>query len=637
MAACGSAGEPSRGGLEAVGELRQALLPAYPIDVRKSILVTDTDIVSQFTLFDVLNQLVTQANVPGLTPLGLFQQMFDTENAAPGFTSGPHCVPDPQDTAAFPLVLSTSTSGSINQWPAECPRLEGLEASRDPFSDPTADNAYFATTLSNRFDLAPPDGSTCGEFRVNFARRSGIPTPTDPFPTETRNFIAFEARLPNPTPSLGLAGCKPVVAFWQGLSDPALAPSDRASKLHDFYFKGLPGFAPVIDIGNFGQKGGPQSGQVRINQFLFIQTAVGDWSPREFALVKSCSGASCKLQMLPHFDKDVPAKTLFDPSSADPRAASFQTSFLPGAVERLALNDINAINYPAPVPDPFNIGDDQIITTDTDYRLALGSGASPLRTAIQQRLSAIASDLTPDQIVARAMSLSCAGCHLKSLGQDMGHGVSLPTQNSTHLQTAEGFVQVSEDSEPVDDDPVNPTRTRFVAQPTVLMFLNHRLQVMNDFLAPVPGFERANGWSSPQGGIALVGAPVTQGQTALRVVPTSGFAELDSIPFSTVNLVAAGTTPTTASLDLERPNVTGGWQGVVSMFVTIQSARVYNQYLGQVSLAGLPGGAFSPVSFTLPSAVGRALALGVNDVDIVVQLSVPAGTAPYYFDNLRFR
>jgi hypothetical protein len=628
--------QPAQTSHEGLDTTEEALSPSFPIIPRKSVLITDVDIVSQFTLFDVMNQLVTQAAVPGLTPLRLFQQMFDTEQPAPGVGPGPHCVPDALDTAAFPVIPDLAgtglladgtpgpTSGSINGWPAQCPRLEAQEASRNPFTDPSA--AYMATTLSNRFDLAPLDGSNCGEFRVNFARQSGQ---TD---SGARNFIAFEARLPNPKPALGLGGCTPIVQFWQSLSNPAMTQAQRGAALKQFYFTGIDGFAPVIDVSHYGAAGGPQSGQVRINQFMFIGAQFGDWSAREFRLLESCTGSTCTLQMIPNFDKDAPAAPVFAPASTDPRAVAFQTSFFPGAVARLALQDVNAINYPSPVPDAFNTGDDQLITDLTDYTVSFGTGPSTLRTAIQQQLTAIGSTTTPDQIVERAQSLSCAGCHLKSLGEDMGFPQAqiLPTPNR------QSFVQVTEQTETIPAGDPAAGGTRFSAQPAVDLFVKHRAQIMADFLSPIPGFERPGGWSSAQAAVSLVSTPVTQGSSALRIVPTLGWTEIDSAtPFSTVNLAPIG--PKLAFdlfLPTQQPNPT--WHGTVTVLIQIPSARIALQQVGQVALNGLALGTFVPVSMPLPAAVESALALGVNDVSVSIQLNVNPNTNPYFFDNLRF-
>ncbi len=97
---------------EAVDAEAQALTSPFPIDPRKSLVVTDTDIVSAFTLKDVMQRFVSQANVPGLTPLLLFRQMFDTyRKAGEGLALGPHCddvvlsnpPPPPKDPPVVPI------------------------------------------------------------------------------------------------------------------------------------------------------------------------------------------------------------------------------------------------------------------------------------------------------------------------------------------------------------------------------------------------------------------------------------------------------------------------------------------------------------------------------------------------------
>lgn len=601
----GSLEDPA-GGVSAAG---QAL--TVDLDPRKSLLITDADVVSAFTLKEVLDQLSNgQA-------LEVFHQMFATElqAATPGSGSGPHC----DDVAA---------AGSINGWPAECPRPEGQEALRDPFGDdPGA--GYMATTLSNRFDLAPASGENCGEYRINFARRSGIGQAGK----LTRLFIAFEARLANPHPSEGLAGCRPVIAFWQGLS--ALPPATRASELHRFYFEGLPGFRPVIDVNQFGAVAGPQGGQIRVNQFLFIQSALGDWSAREFRLVPDGSGADLHVVLQPHFNKDVPARALFNPVASDPRAVRFQREFFVGSVERLALQDMNTMNYAASVPDEFNSGDSHMVgganpRTElfNDYGAELGPDPSDLGARIQAQLTAIGSPLTPSNIVERATSLSCGGCHNISQDAQLARPLGLPAAFPRSL----GFVQVSEDLVAI---PEEPERQRFETSPLLAAVLPYRAQLMTDFLAPVIGFERDGGWTSSQAALSLSTTIKTEGASALAVVASNGWSEITSIPTS---IVGAGAIGPELKLDLfvptNQPNPS--FRGQISLLVSIPSARISNQWIGQVSLDRVALGAFSSLRFPLPATLRRILGYGVTDVTFTIQLNVAANTSPYYLDHLRF-
>jgi len=577
------------------------------IDPTKSLVITDVDIVSKFSLKEVLDKLSNNQ------ALALFQQMFATQLRSGDANSGtgPNC------------------SGSINGFPAECPRADAIEeTASNPFADPQSDAAYMATTLSNRFDLAPADGSNCGEYRINFARRSGL---TQGF---GRLFIAFEARLPNPSPALGLAGCRPVVEFWNRLS--TLPTETRASELRRFYFQGLSGFAPVINVHQFGEMNGPQGGQIRINELLFLNQLAGDWSMREFRLMPSSSGPLPYL-MQPNFDKDVPERSLFNPnpSPSNKIAADFQANFLPNTVERLALQDLNAMNYADSVPDRFNSGDSHMLggsltipSLFSNYAEEFGFGASNLRSKIQAKLSAIGSPLSPDNIVARATSLSCGGCHNISQDETV-HSLGLPQA----FPPTGGFVQVSEQTEPINGD---ESHRRFRRTAFIEAVQPYRAQIMRDFLSPVPGFERANAWTSKQSTPSLSTTTKTEGSTSLRVVPSTGWTELTSSPTS---LVGAGNIGPTLKVDVYLPTNQPNphYYGAVSVFVSSPAARIYNQYLGQVDLNGLSTGKFSTLNFTLPAAVQRNLGYGLTDVTFKIQLNVNANSSAYYFDNLRFR
>jgi len=600
------------------GEAVQAITSPFAIDPRKSIIVTDSDIVSVFTLKDVLQQLVNQAAVPGLTPLVVFRQFLDDGRQKPSLGLGPHC-----DDAELP-----GATGSINGWPILCPRGQD-EADHDPFADPPDDNSYMATTLSNRFDLAPVDGSDCGEYRIVFAKRSGI---TDGL---NRNFIIFEARLPNPHPALGRQGCRPIVQFWQNLSLPDKAPATRASELHDFYFQGLAGFAPVIHIDHFGGSGAPHSGTIRTNEFLkFHATPLDAWSLRQFKLTHT-GGATPTLVIVPTFVEDNPAAAVFDPTSSDPRAVSFQNQYFSDAVDRLsAAGDLNRIAYPEPIPGAAGAGESLMIPTQNNYLVSIGTAVSPLRTALQARLTAVGSTLTVDQLVGRAQSLSCAGCH-EPVDRSNAPQTPLDVGLAAPVPGTLTFTQTSEQTEAVPDD---ASRTRFKLSGAVTnVFVPYRLQVMNDFLFhnPVLGIETPDAWTSPQASLSLHTGWVTEGITSLGITTPSGWNEVTSPSFGT-----AGLTPVGSSLLLDffvsRQQPQPSWLGTLAVLISIPSAGIHNQWLGQSDLSGLPLGAFSTLSFALPPSVVSALDAAPVDVSLQIDLNVNGGSGPYFLDNVRF-
>ncbi|XXT19419.1 hypothetical protein WME94_55270 [Sorangium sp. So ce429] len=625
----------------------QALALPFPIDPRKSLLVTDVDVVSEFKLEDVLQQLIDQSGATGLTPTTLFHRLLDTNrtDAAGLFADVEHCdevpgnrddIHPPFDPSQISIVVPFEQqvpTGSRNGWPMFCPRDIGNDATRDPFSDPTASHAFMATTLANRFDLAPPDGANCGEYRVVFARRSGASSAL------VRSFIIFEARLPNPNPSLGRQACRPVVEFWQNQSDPAKSPATRASELKAFYFGGLPGFEPVIHIDHYGNAPGAERGQIRTNDFTFLangQAALNTtWSLREFKLTHGTSAAP-SLSIVPSFVNDNPAAKLFAPTaSTDPRIATFQGSVFPGAVERLAAtDDINRFAYRTPLPVEMNAGESVASPFHNNYLNAFGGGGS-LKTTITSRLSSMGSDLTAEQIVARAQTLSCAGCH-QPMGSDGNatstFDVGVP---GTFFPRTLSFTHTSEKTEPID----GTTRQRFIISGALINhFLPYRQQVMEEFLLnnPILGFEKPGAWTATSALLSQHTGRVKEGIASLELRPLSRASSITSASFSAAGLTPVGST---IKLDVFLPKALPGQNlnGSIQARLSIPSAGINDLSVGSVSLTSLTRGAFSTAAFpALPASAVDALNAAPSDVQLQFAFDMTIGSRPYYLDNIRF-
>ncbi len=436
-----------RGGIGMQTRTQEIVSPSQVVDARKSLAVTETAILANFTLPAVLNQLATQNGNPNFTGQQLFRQLWDTQNAGPG-------QPDLQ-----PSAHCTDNNSTLNGFPMGCRPSEGVQAS--PTST-TNINSYSAIGLFNRFDLAASDGADCGEYRVVFGKTGG---------GTGRNFIIFEATLPNPRQDLGLEGCRQVQAFWRDLSRNT-SVSSRATALRDFYFTGLPGFSPVIHMGNFGFNSAG-AGQIRVN--MFIQPL---WMLKEFKLQRQCPGGVCSLKAVPTTVKTNPFGGLFNPNSTHPQASQFKSFFI-SQVQSLAVNDVNTFNYS--VPDQFNAGQsDAQSSGGVDDYVAQFAGPSAFRTSIQNELNRIGSTLTPDNIVARAQALSCGGCHQSSSGAGLGNGMVFP-------QSAL-FVHNSESTE------TGPDGTRFrLSQGLTGTFLPFRKSLVEEFLSaahPITGSTR---------------------------------------------------------------------------------------------------------------------------------------------------
>lgn len=423
------------------------------IDVRRSLVVTEQLILERFSLRRVLEQLVSQSNVPGLSATKLFRQWWDVFNPRPGLGVGPHC-DDEVDAALGPV---------LNGFPYSCRPApsEGAQASCDPFATPDSPCAYVPIGLFNRFDLAPENGAFCGEHRIVYAKKTGVLVSDD------RNLVIFEAAMPNPLPLLGLEGCRPVAKFWADLSNIDDA-EERADRLEAFYFRGLlsvPPFPPVVHVTHFGDNAAGR-GQVRTNQFSFPDPRI--WSLREFKLKRTCGLLSCSaMRWLPVTTKGNPYGPLFSPTLPHARAGAFQ-AYLPTQVAALAGGGIPDIAFS--VPDTYNTGQSQANGVENNYLTQFGPDPSALRAAIAAELTALGSTLTPDDIVARAQAQSCAGCHRLSNAGDLGGGIVWPS--------SQGFTHVTE-----RETEVVGGLTRFTISSALSdVFLPHRKDVLQRYL-----------------------------------------------------------------------------------------------------------------------------------------------------------
>jgi len=461
------------------------------IDERRSLMITDAEILKPFALRRVMTVLAGGgADEPSsAAALALFRQWWDTQNGATNAVgSGPHCDAEMVDGAP-----------AMNGYPLACPRAEGGQASVDPFEEtlPSGDenvDFYFPIGLANRFDLATMDGVSCGEYRVLYAKRSA----PEKLPAD-RNLLIFEGGLPNPHPELGLEGCRPVAEHLERLS--TLGASERAAELEAFFFKGLPGFAPVVAPSHYDGS----IGRIRSNQF--IAGGPEGWTLKEFVLVSDAQGA----RIAPVPAAESPFVGLFDSTSTHPKAAAFRAQFLT-QVASLAKPDIERFFMHIPAEflagESISAGPGQLVVSTPDsppppppssppdetdrgnYFAAFKQGAEvddSFRVAIQGELTAMGSSLTPEHIVKRALTRSCAGCHEISGGpgngpvppqiaelRDLGDGL----QWSGSL----GFVHVSEENflrEPADD-----AGSRYgISAALKERLLPHRKRVLEQFLA----------------------------------------------------------------------------------------------------------------------------------------------------------
>ncbi|WP_437722184.1 hypothetical protein [Sorangium sp. So ce861] len=473
VVAAGEAQEVTAEGAEAL--TCPASVPV--IDLRKSLIVTketDPNILAEFPLGFVLQRLLTSVG-SSQDPEVFYKRWWDTQNDAA------HAAFTDADAIHCDDEIDSNGDETLNGFPYTCPRNEGVLAHTDelnptlnsPFN-PDGPNFMEPVALVNRFDLAPKEGgSHCGEYRIIYAKKSAGAT--------DRNFIIFEAQLPNPHPECGVAACLPVAEFWANLSDPNMTATQRQAALEGFYFYGrpeLPDFAPVIKASHFMAG----RGQIRTNQFMASSRGFQPWVLREFKLELD-NDPSPRLFVKPVTVKENPFPGLFNASFAsDPRGAAFQSSFLDALdglvpsgsdendISLRTLPDQELFNSGESIMDPGNPPD----PNNNNYRAHM-QGNTAFAAAIDAALGPILSSrslppgmVTADNAADRATTQSCAGCHeLSSRNDENVGGVHVwPAHAPT---TAPGtFVHVNEDGE--------------ISDPLRWTFLPHRAQVLTSFI-----------------------------------------------------------------------------------------------------------------------------------------------------------
>lgn len=301
-----------------------------------------------------------------------------------------------------------------------------LESAIDPDAllNPDSPDGMIPVGLFNRFDLAPDDGSNCGEFRIVYAKKTSGGT--------DRMTIIFEARIPNPNPSDGLAGCAPITDFWAQRSNDIDA-TQTVTELEKFYYQGLAGVEPVIMAKNYGLP----LGQVRVNLFKTPDPGQIRWSLREFLVSFDQNGQAI---FKPEPVDDSPTAALFRAAAALPAGFDetdlndFRNSFLgqplcnlvnPDRVSKSAsaMDIVNGISagYDPKFDDFESIsqGDEDSPASNTDVLLL---------DQVQTRLASL-TDLTGvsrEQLMNRAGTMTCGGCHQFSADQDLGNGATWP-------------------------------------------------------------------------------------------------------------------------------------------------------------------------------------------------------------------
>lgn len=146
------------------------------------------------------------------------------------------------------------------------------------------------------------------------------------------------------------------------------------------------------------------------------------------------------------------------------------------------------------------------------------------------------------------------------------------------------------------------------------------------------GFELPTFWTSTAS-LTTVSSPTTQGCAALAF-NGSGYQTINGTPFST-SLVSVNSA---LSVDVFVPGnqPQPSWLGALQLYLTCPSGNVFNSYIGQVELTGLPQNQYSTLRFPLPSSTVSTLTSQLNDCSFTFAINVNATGKNWLFDNLRF-
>jgi hypothetical protein len=374
------------------------------IDPRRSLAITDEKILAPFTITRVFDQLAKTSGDPSLTGRKLFEGWV--HDVAHGIGLNPYTTPE----------------------------------------------NFKAIGIFNRFDLADAQGATCGEYRIIFA----FGTIMAGAPFERRRLI-FESSLPNPTPSVGPEGCRPVAKRLADLTSTA-SYVDRTALLEGLFFSGLRGFEPVVQADHLGVRGG----QIRESN---------EWGLAEYKIVRTAD--SIEIRVPAHTDALAAGLIAAQTDPANPRVANFRRYFL-GEVEHLAKTaDVNELSLKVPdeFAEPanhlqwFNVG----VTAWPDFK-----------ALVQAELTRIGSSLSPQEIFNRAEATTCGGCHsmTDSLLHPLALGGSMPSVMP--FESPRGHLKDFLDDEPES----GPDGNRYALSPALTdVFLPYRKAKLEKFLA----------------------------------------------------------------------------------------------------------------------------------------------------------
>ena len=237
-------------------------------------------------------------------------------------------------------------------------------------------------------------------------------------PSGGRNFIIFEALVPNPTPGVA-SGCLPIQNLWKNLTNENNAAT-RATTLRNFYFNGIPASnvrAPIDHL-NFAVN----TGQIRTNQFL----SGSSWNLKEYKAVVENGKNTLQVATV----KSNPVSSLFTDTNTDSRSVAFRSDF---------INNMGSLLG--------NVATFSLTVANNAHNNVQSHSSGPINENNFGSTTNLGTTLTPQQIVNRATAMTCGGCHQPSAfgitpAGSIGSGIGWPETISP--SNPFGFVHVNE-------------------------------------------------------------------------------------------------------------------------------------------------------------------------------------------------
>ena len=462
-----------------------------PSDVTKPervLLETNVDAVANVSLASVFKALATNGGHNGDGNL-LFNQIYDSYASVDQgqVMGGAHCGDE-----------TTDGEPSLNGFRIDCNRAESQHVNDI--------NSFFATAFVNRMDLAPANGAHCGQQRMIFASNS-----------INRAFMILEAQIPNPSPELGIQGCRPLAQFWMDQNNNPDAKSRGLLLAQAFLQGGVPGLAES-GFGAFytAENLTVGSGQIRTNQF-----DSDPWTLREFKL--ALDGDS--ITALPFPVSESPNGALWNEDSGLPQGEACRESFL-SAMDGVIGDDMSLMSFV--VDAACKNSESRADGFTEDYAKQMTPGFA---SQIQDKLLSLGSKLSPFDVANRArFAGSCIGCHQEGGGRSLGNNVFAPFSND--------FPQVEEFTQGCGNGETGNCFAPSNALTTV--FLPGRLAVLSNLLGvPIVPNPCTGGGGGGVGGSTSMGGSGTAGTAPIPVGGTKGSEGGGSVPLPPISDEAA--------------------------------------------------------------------------------------------------